>query len=172
MSLSNANNVPDMPTIATSTYATTMVPIGNVMLESGAFGMGQLSTSNAVSGFHDTLRGNQYVASKPTVIKPAAKPAAEQEEEPMKRFVKVIIVDSDPSVPLDSSVLYNGDEKMTDLNNQELFFELDIKALLATHNEKRVTFIDKESKNTTQTRVLEPARVRDLRMVVVDIAQF
>ena len=73
-------------------------------------------------------------------------------------------------IPLDQCVLFSGHEKLTDLNDQELFFELDIKDLLAKHNDRRIKVIDKKVKERTE--YLEPAKIRDLKMVVVNIAEF
>ena len=87
-----------------------------------------------------------------------------------RRLVKVIIADPNENIPLDQCILYSGPEKLTDLNDQELFFELDIRDLLAKHNEGRVKIIDKKMKERTEH--LEPARIRDLKMVVVTVAQF
>lgn len=42
--------------------------------------------------------------------------------------------------------------------------------MLDKHNEKRIKLIDKTVKERTQ--LLEPARVRDLKMVITTIAQF
>lgn len=99
---------------------------------------------------------------------------AEEEDSPMakaaRRLVKVIIVDPNENVPLDSCVLYSGPEKMTDLDDNELFFDLDVKALLDTHNAKRVTLPNKAIKERVE--LLEPARIRDLKMSVVTIASF
>lgn len=87
-----------------------------------------------------------------------------------RRLVKVVIVDNDENVPLKDCVLYSGEEQMTDATDQELFFEIDIKQLLDSHNEKRVKLIDKKVKERTEN--LEPAKIRDLKMVVVNIASF
>lgn len=89
---------------------------------------------------------------------------------PSRRLVKVIIVDPDENLPLANCVLYTGEEKLTDLNDQELFFELDIKEMLAKHNQGRVTFRNKKVKEREE--MLEPAKIRDLKMVVVTIASF
>ena len=87
-----------------------------------------------------------------------------------RRLVKVVIVDPNENIALDDCVLYSGDEKLTDATDQELFFEIDIKNLLEKHNEKRVKVIDKKVKERTE--YLEPAKIRDLKMVVVNIASF
>jgi hypothetical protein len=87
---------------------------------------------------------------------------------PSRRVVQVIIADANENVPLEDCLLYNGDEKLTDATDQELFFELDIKEMLATHNAKRVKLVDKKVKDRVE--YLEPAKVRDLKMVVVTVA--
>jgi hypothetical protein len=87
-----------------------------------------------------------------------------------RRVVQVFIVDTFESVPLDQCVIYQGEQKLTDLTDQELFFEVDIKSLLDAHNAKRVKLVDKRVKERTE--YLEPARIRDLKMTVVTVATF
>lgn len=86
----------------------------------------------------------------------------------IRRVVQVFVADPNENIPLDDCLLFKGDEKLTDATDQELFFELDIKDLLETHNAKRVKVIDKKVKDRTE--YLEPAKVRDLKMVVVTVA--
>lgn len=97
----------------------------------------------------------------------------DKEEKPVsdRRLVKVIIVDPDENVKLEDAMLYNSNEQFTDLTDQELFFEIDIKALLAAHNDKRMMTVDKD-KSKDETVYLEPIRIRDLKMVVLNIAKF
>lgn len=85
-----------------------------------------------------------------------------------RRVVRVYISDTNENVPLENCLLFKGDEQLTDANDNELFFEIDVKGLLATHNEKRVKFVDKKVKDRTE--YLEPAKVRDLKMTVVVLA--
>ena len=89
--------------------------------------------------------------------------------EPKKRIVQVFVVDPHDSISLDRTVLYKGEQKLTDATDQELFFEIGIKELLDKHNEYRVTVKDLE---TEDHRLLQPAKIRDLKMVVVNIATF
>jgi hypothetical protein len=86
----------------------------------------------------------------------------------IRRVVQVFVADPNDNIPLDDCLLFKGEEKLTDATDQELFFELDIKDLLEKHNEKRVKVIDKKVKDRTE--YLEPAKVRDLKMVVVTVA--
>jgi len=87
-----------------------------------------------------------------------------------KRMVRVLIVDPDDQVPVDKSVLHDSKEILTDLTDEELFFEVDLKAALEKHNEYRKTLIDKDVKERTEH--LEAARIRDLKMLVVTLAEF
>ena len=100
----------------------------------------------------------------------AAKQQEKQVAKSTRRLVKVIIIDTDENVPLDKCVLYSGGEKLTDATDQELFFEIDIKNILDKHNEYRVTLKDKSIKERMEN--LEPVKIRDLRMVVVNVATF
>lgn len=93
--------------------------------------------------------------------------------ETMRRLVKVFVADPNPNIPLDKALLYEGKEKFTDADDQELFFELNISQILEDHNKLRATLPDKPaSQRAGKDIFLEPARVRDLRMVVVTIASF
>jgi hypothetical protein len=85
-----------------------------------------------------------------------------------KRLVRVFLVDPNASIPLDASMLYKSEEKLTDLTDQELFFEMPVQELLAQHNALRVTLVDKEaSKRSNKEVLLEPAKIRDLTMTVL-----
>jgi hypothetical protein len=85
-----------------------------------------------------------------------------------RRVVQVFIADTNENIPIDKCLLFKGEEKVTDATDQELFFELDIKTLLEKHNEMRMLVLDKKVKDRTE--FLEPAKVRDLKMVVVTVA--
>ena len=88
-----------------------------------------------------------------------------------RRIVQVFIADPNDNMPLDKSVLYTGEQKLTDLNDTELFFEVPISELLKKHNAIRSTTLDKDaSKKAGKDVVLDPARIRDLKMVVVTVA--
>lgn len=89
------------------------------------------------------------------------------------RFVKIFIVDPTEALPLDKRVLHAGAEQLTDLTDQELFFELPIKEMLDKHNAVRVATIDKRASEKAGKDVfLEPVRVRELRMNVTTVASF
>jgi hypothetical protein len=100
-------------------------------------------------------------------------PVAEGEVEDMRRIVQVFIADTTEDIPLDNGLLHQGEPKFTDLTDEELFFEIGMKDLLDKHNEIREKTLDKKAtKKSGRDVYLEPARIRDLKMVVVDIAVF
>lgn len=88
-----------------------------------------------------------------------------------RRLVRVLVVDPSDSVPVDKCLLHAGQEQFTDATDQELFFDIDIRSILDTHNAYRITLDDKSSKAETPKK-LEAARIRDLKMVVVTLAEF
>lgn len=97
----------------------------------------------------------------------------EEKDEWTMRIVKVFIVDANENIPLEQRVLYRGDEKLTDLTDQELFFEIGIQPLLAAHNQMRITVLDRKASTAMGKPVhLEPVRIRDLKMNVVEVAKF
>jgi hypothetical protein len=158
----------DTPTIASSAYASSVHNLNNDVkfanLVVGANG-GALRANQAFGAQFQQTPSDRAINSIISNLK--------QEMDDMaavRRLVKVIIVDPNENVSLTDCVLYNGEEKMTDATDQELFFEIDIKNVLDTYNAKRVLLIDKKVKERTE--YLEPAKVRDLKMVVVNIASF
>ncbi len=131
----------NIPNIASS-VSTSNVYVGNAMAVLGGHGPIGLQQHQFVKGHNMTNR----------------------------RLVRVIIVDPNENIPLDKSILFQGEEKFTDATDQELFFELEIRDMLEKHNEERTKIVDKLVKDRTQ--YLEPAKVRDLKMVVVNVAVF
>lgn len=90
-----------------------------------------------------------------------------------RRIVQIFIADPDERVALADSLLYQSEKPfLTDLTDQELFFEVPIKELLDKHNAKRLLTEDKKALQTTVVKHLEPIRVRDLRMTIVTVAEF
>lgn len=90
-----------------------------------------------------------------------------------RRIVQVFVADPNENVPLEHSVLFKGEQKLTDLTDTELFFEVPMAEILKSHNEKRVKFLDKEAtKRAGKDVVLDPVKIRELKMVVVNVAQF
>lgn len=104
--------------------------------------------------------------------KPMAAPAPAVKENQM-RIVKVYIADSDENLKLEQRLLYTGEEKLTDFTDQELFFEVPISELLAKHNAVRARTVDKKGSEKFGREIfLEPVRIRDLQMVVAELAVF
>jgi len=89
------------------------------------------------------------------------------------RIVKVFIADNNDNLPLEKRLLFSGSEQLTDLTDQELFFEVPIIVLLKAHNELRLATLDKAATAKAGRDVfLEAVRIRDLKMVVVTVASF
>jgi hypothetical protein len=149
----------ELPTITKSAYASSAV-------DHMALGVG------AALFQHAQNPQNQFVAQ---LINPQQQAAQAQGKAEMSnaRIVKVFIADPNDNLPLEKRVLYKGDEMLTDLTDQELFYEVPIAELLAKHNEYRKTVVDKkQAEKFGRDIFMEAARIRDLRMVVVDVAKF
>ena len=163
----------DFPQFAASNYASTTHGLDSLMSgQAGGTGMGTLFQTVTTDNTSD-LRGRQNIGQIMGGLKQDLQDRQERivmANQVKRRLVKVIVVDPNENIPLDQCVLFSGHEKLTDLNDQELFFELDIKDLLAKHNDRRIKVIDKKVKERTE--YLEPAKIRDLKMVVVNIAEF
>jgi hypothetical protein len=93
-----------------------------------------------------------------------------KEQTMSRRLVQVYIADPDENLQLDKAMIYQGEQKFTDLTDQELFFEIDMARILKEHNEFRTKQLNKKVKERVEH--LEPAKIRDLKMVVVTIASF
>lgn len=152
----------DTPTIASSSYASATVPLAFVNANAAVGGLG-LAIDNNANALWKKAAFQQFDHPAP--------PA--KQETPMavtRRLVQVFIADPNENIPLADSLLYSGDQKLTDATDQELFFEIDIKDILTKHNEKRTKTVDKKVKERVE--YLEPAKIRDLKMVVVNVASF
>lgn len=153
----------ETPSISGSRYASATV---NMAAQGGLAGIGQL-IGNAHNNMNEAkiqafLRESS-LQSTPTIQQ-------ENAIMPTRRLVQVFIADPDENVPLAQSMLYQGEQKLTDATDQELFFEIDIKTAIDKHNAERVKIINKKVKERTE--YLEPAKIRDLKMVVVTVANF
>lgn len=148
----------DVPHIGSSSYSTTTVPLAAMNM--GFAGLSQ-AQNQQIFNPDPRIAFRQHVTLPPETEPPMAA---------TRRLVKVVIVDPNENIPLDQCLLYSGEEKLTDATDQELFFEIDIKDILAKHNEKRGKIVDKKVKERVE--YLEPAKIRDLKMVVVNVASF
>jgi len=162
----------DMPSISDASHAHTIYGLGNLSVPVGTIAatntVGIVNISQSASGFplvrgqaltpHQRLNTTINENQEKTIMIPA------------RRLVQVFIADPDENVPLEQSMLYSGTQKLTDATDQELFFEIDMKTILEIHNEKRIKLVNKKVKERTE--YLEPAKIRDLKMVVVNVATF
>jgi len=175
----------DLPTITDASHAHSTYSLSNManpVLYAGTTGVGlsgaPLQALNVQNMQTTTplprrlIVGNEvHNAQVAAAFQDTAMPAKPKKEPKVtRRLVQVFIADPDDNVPLDDSLLYSGQQKLTDATDQELFFEVDMKTILAIHNEKRAKLVNKKVKERTE--YLEPAKIRDLRMVVVNVATF
>lgn len=163
----------DLPSFSNASHSHTSYGLGD--MSSGSFHTG--TTNSALLGnvvfAQEAQRQVPRQLDATTVFAQQLqqpKPKPKQEPTMSRRLVQVFIADPNENIPLDKSMLYTGSQKLTDATDQELFYEIEIKALLDAHNAFRTTVINKKVKDRTE--LLEPARIRDLKMVVVDIATF
>lgn len=129
-----------------------------------------LSPMMAEPNFGDLVKVQRMLA--PPVTRTVTKSTTKEAKvaAPARRLVRVLVVDPDENVPTDKCLLHAGSEQFTDATDEELFFDIDIKGILAAHNEYRITLTEKGK--TEKAKKLEPARIRDLKMVVVTLATF
>lgn len=153
----------DMPSITASTYASSIVNLNALAGQ----GLVQLQPFEAAGIGGAAQRRIPAIPAANFVLNNQLKEAVSMTA---RRLVQVFIADPNENIPLEQSLLYSGEQKLTDATDQELFFEIDIKGILDKHNEKRVKIADKKIKERTE--YLEPAKIRDLKMVVVNVASF
>lgn len=153
----------DLPSIASSAHTHSIYGMDT-------FGLENLQNMNSTQFIPQRMVGQAAAMPAAAPTPQPAKTKARKEERMTRRLVQVFIADPDENVPLDKSLLYSGEQKLTDATDQELFFEIDIKSILTTYNTLRVTFINKKVKERTE--YLEPVKIRDLKMVVVNVASF
>ena len=120
-------------------------------------------------------RGEQTAEAEPSIFLPAEElnrrigfhvDPVKEETQVSLRIVEVYIADPNEYLPLENRILYEGVRHITDDDNQELFFKAFPDVDLESHNARRVEFEDDEGNK------LKPARIRDLEMRVVVIAEF
>jgi hypothetical protein len=156
----------EMPSITASTYASSAVD------HKAPFGGGQVLMDRRMGGQPFDLQ-EMFKNAAQVNANPLANQQKKEQTMSTARIVKVFIADPNENLPLEKRVLYSGDEKLTDLTDQELFFDVPIADLLSKHNDARKATVDKtQAEKFGRDIFLEPARIRDLKMVVVTVAQF
>lgn len=147
----------ETPAMLSTVYASNTIGLGDTRAWGQQFGLQERRVAN--NPIHALLLNQTPTEDKPIMA------AANS-----RRLVQVFIADVHDSVPLADALLYSGEAKFTDLTDQELFFEIDITSILKAHNDKRTKMVNKAVKERVEH--LEPARIRDLKMTVVNIATF
>lgn len=114
----------------------------------------------------------QRILGQLQAVQPKLAAIPQPPEDPMseRRLVRVVMVDPNDDVPTEIALLYDSKEVFTDKTDQELYFDIPVADLLESHNDKRTKIVDKKVKERTE--YLEPARIRDLKMLVITLAKF
>lgn len=170
----------DTPTVTASNRVSNAYSCDNVGASNVTTGWGN---AGAIGTALETLESIEkklnrlnpvHAAAQAMAFNPQPQPKAETPiMTSQRRIVQVFIADTNDNVPLDDSVLYQGKEKLTDLNDMELYFEVPMQEILKAHNEKRVKWLDKEAtKRSGKDVFLEAVKIRDLKMAVVVVATF
>jgi hypothetical protein len=179
-------NLGDLPSIAKSGHSHTAYGLGNLTSPINAVvgtttampftGVGNIAfgaTGGSGGGVGQSMFDAQEMATGAMIRNRRMFVQPQPKEKPMtpsRRLVQVFIADPDENVPLEKALLYTGEQKLTDATDQELFFEIDMKSVLEAHNSERIKIINRKVKERTE--YLEPVKIRDLKMVVVDVATF
>lgn len=166
----------ETPSFLNSMYTSNSIDLGSM---AGLWNGGTSTTAVPYGGWHppeepDYTNLEKYKATLVEAVKHDINYGVKKKmaETYKYRIVQVFIVDTNSSLPADKAILYRGEQRFTDATDQELFFELDIKGMLEKHNEMRVTYKDKKLSKADHEVKLEPARVRDLTMNIVDVVRF
>lgn len=89
------------------------------------------------------------------------------------RLVQLYIVDPNKNIPLNDALLYKSEQPfLTNLTDAELWYQVPVWEILDDHNEYRISVADREKTGKDDTVFLEPARILDLVMRVVEVASF
>lgn len=164
----NVNATGDFPTMDSTVYFSNTYTADNPVPPMFIGGGLQMAQGLGVAG--GVQRLGELCAGQPAVLQ-QPRPATNQSMP--KRIVRVYLADTDENVPLEKSLLFKTDEKFTDATDQELYFEIPIQEVLKAHNAYRATLVDKKATQKLGKEVfLEPVKIRDLKMTVVNIASF
>lgn len=127
-------------------------------------------TSDNHSGQLQWGDGSRVNPAITSLINTTTTTSTEDTEMTDRRLVRVLVVDTEENLPVEDALLYDSKEIFTDKTDQELYFDVPMQELLKAHNDKRIKVLDKSVKERKE--YLEPARIRDLDMVVIAIAEF
>lgn len=151
----------EFPSTSNVSYSNTVSSGGDWLAGVGAAAQAVLPNANLL----------QFAPQRHAHVTATTSTTNTTEHQMATRILRVILADPDDNLPVEKRVLFQGPEKLTDLTDQELFFELPVQDLLAKHNELRSFTKDKDqSANFGRDVMLEPIKIRDLKMVIVNVA--
>lgn len=157
----------DFPHMVRSNYSNTAYTIGSAGLmttnDSNIWDQPTIDPNSWRIG-HDLQELNINITEE---VDKLAKTAAVK-----RRVVQVFIADTDERVPLEDALLYQGEPFFTDLMDDELYYEINVKELLDKHNEVRSKIEDEQLSSKDEKKYLKKIKIRYLTMTVVTIAEF
>lgn len=84
-----------------------------------------------------------------------------------RRIVQLIAVDTNINVPIERSVIYTGEDVLTDKSDAELILDMDMLKLLPAYNEYRVRVVDRDRSETSGRDIfLEPLKIDNVQFLV------
>lgn len=158
----------DFPQMIHSAYASTALDLSTMQRTALGHVPSLYSKDSNIARWNkeNELEGKYILTGRAEEIK-------EKDMADKRRIVQVFICDPNDNIPLDKALLSQGEQKLTDATDQELFYEISIKELLDKHNALRAKTLDKSAtKKAGKDVFLEPIRIRDLKMIVTTVAEF
>jgi hypothetical protein len=84
------------------------------------------------------------------------------------RIMEFYLIDLNESIPIEKSIIYHGERRVTDKTDEEIWIEIGVDEILKKYNEYRVTVVNKHlSENSGRDVYLEPIEFRDVIRRVV-----
>lgn len=170
----------ELPTInqfsnVSNTYA--LGDFGAGLTTSGAFGVGHISYSPDFENRRKQVEDYKYLDAVLAKRKEPESILTQAFKEAIKnvakaRVIQVFIADNDCNIEVAKRLLYKGEQLFTDLSDQDLFYDIEIKALITKHNEYRATVLNESKSTATEKVFLKPIKVSELSMVVAVLAEF
>lgn len=166
----------ELPTITSSTYAASATNLMSDSAPTVAWGQARLA-GQAIPGMPLDLARRIHIGPVQHdmgIPDPVEELLEELERQQMAtRLIRVFVLDPNENIKLEDRMIFSGKERLTDLTDQELFFELPMGDILTKHNELRAKTMDKDRSSKMGKEIyLEPVRIRDLKMTVLNIAAF
>jgi len=99
----------------------------------------------------------------------------EKDEEPMTdlRIVSIYVVDPDENLEPKDALVHIKENFMTDLTNEDILVDLELKEALANHNTKRIKIVDEDRSDDRGKEVmLKTVKIKDLIIKINTLQTF